>query len=88
MGEVSIGGAESCVVNYLACGSIHCLAGDSRFGCSQCGRLGLVNDIEDSPHLVSSLTKDERPADIRLIAFHDTAVINEHDAAVADDLRL
>jgi hypothetical protein len=45
-----------------------------------------VDRIEDTLHLVSRFTHDERAADVRLITFHDTAIVNENNAAFADYL--
>jgi len=86
--EVRIARTEARVVNNFARGGIHCLAGNPWFGCIERGRLSFVDRIEDTLHLVSRFTHDERAADVRLITFHDTAIVNENNAAFADYLGL
>ena len=86
--EVQITSAETRVIHHFARGRIHRLTGDSRFGCVERGRLGFVNRIENVLHFVSWFTNDKRAADVRLVAFHNAAIVNENYAAFANDLGL
>ena len=91
VGEVFVVGAVACGGDDVACGGVDGLALDAGMGCGERGGLGLVDDVEDFACLSSlgrGVAEDEGAGDVGLVAFDETAVVDEDDLAFANDLRL
>jgi hypothetical protein len=88
MGEMLVAGTVAGIHDDLARGRVHGLARHAGTGGGERGGLRPVDDFEDLLHLVRGFADHERTRDVGLIAFHRATVVDEHDGARANGLRL